>query len=211
MPGDPPRGGGGDQGDHPGKRSPRPGSPKGNHAPAGKRSPRPGSPKGNHAPGPAVVSSKKPQKLQVFKNSTSSWWRPEPAAGTRRNVTAAHPLAANRPRTDSQRALQGERAAAHFVRPSPPPTRLHRHSPPRPLSLGPVRISSPILRRPCATHSRPTVFARSLPPRTLCAPPLYLPGYTPSRPPCAPSSTLRRPCATHSALLHPLCAQLLRR
>ena len=65
---------------------------------------------------------------------------PEPAAGTRRNVTAAHPLAANRPRTDSQRALQGERAAAHFVRPSPPPTRLHRHSPPRPLSLGPVRI-----------------------------------------------------------------------
>ena len=188
---------------------------------------------------------------------------PEPAAGTRRNVTAAHPLAANRPRTDSQRALQGERAAAHFVRPSPPPTRLHRHSPPRPLSLGPVRIllhppsplcdtlaahrlctepaaahlvrpsslptrlhrhtpprplslgpvriSSPILRRPCATHSRPTVFARSLPPRTLCAPPLYLPGYTPSRPPCAPSSTLRRPCATHSALLHPLCAQLRRR
>ena len=65
---------------------------------------------------------------------------PEPAAGTRRNVTAAHPLAANRPRTDSQRALQGERAAAHLVRPSPPPTRLHRHSPPRPLSLGPVRI-----------------------------------------------------------------------
>ena len=66
-------------------------------------------------------------------------------------------------------------------------------------------------RRPCATHSRPTVFARSLPPRTLCAPPFYLPGYTPSRPPCAPSSTLRRPCATHSALLHPLCAQLRRR
>ena len=45
---------------------------------------------------------------------------PEPAAGTRRYVTAAHPLADNRPRTDSQ-------------------SRPRRHTPPRPLSLGPVR------------------------------------------------------------------------
>ena len=145
---------------------------------------------------------------------------PEPAAGTRRNVTAAHPLAANRPRTDSQRALQGERAAAHFVRPSPPPTRLHRHSPPRPLSLGPVRIlphpPSPLrdtlaahrlCTEPAAAHFvrpsfLPTRLHRHSPPRPLSLGPVRILPH--------PPSPLRDTLAAHRLCTEPAAAHFVR-